>query len=97
MKNLMEGNEPQVHYVINAEDFENVLREVIGETIIETKAKKTDRYLTIKQAAERLGVTKTTLWRWEKENYLLPVRFGSKVRYRESDIIALMEGESNEQ
>ena len=57
--------------------------------------KKSERYLTIAKAAEMLGVTKTTLWRWEKEVFLLPVRTGTKVRYRKRDIIRVMEGRSD--
>ena len=33
-----------------------------------------------------MGVTKSTLWRWEKQGYLMPVRFGRKVMYRKCDL-----------
>ncbi len=41
---------------------------------------------------ERLNVDPSTLWRWEKQKYLLPVRIGGKVYYRKSDIDNLING-----
>lgn len=50
------------------------------------RTKKQEVYLSRTKTALMLGVTLSTLWRWDKENYLKPVRVGSKVLYRESDI-----------
>ena len=33
-----------------------------------------------------LDVCSTTLWNWEKDSYLVPVKAGRKVMYRQSDI-----------
>lgn len=39
-----------------------------------------------------LGVSDSTLWRWEHEyDYLRPVRFGVKTFYRERDIRAIID------
>ena len=35
------------------------------------------------------GVDPSTLWRWEKAGYLVPVRIGVKVFYRRGDIARL--------
>ena len=43
-------------------------------------------YLTPNRAAELLGVTLSTLWRWKVRNYLEPVSIGGKRRYRSTDI-----------
>lgn len=51
---------------------------------------KPDTYVTAKEARQLLGVSNTTLWRWEKEQYIVPFRIGVKVRYRLSDIQNLM-------
>ncbi len=48
--------------------------------------KKQEVYLSRTKTALMLNVTLSTLWRWDKENYLTPVRVGGKVMYRESDI-----------
>lgn len=37
-----------------------------------------------------LGVSHTTLWKWEQSGYLIPVRVGKKVYYRRSDIEKLV-------
>ncbi len=89
--------ERKVQYVIDRNDLEIVLRDIVSETINErgNASPVKEQFLAAKQVAEKLSITKTTLWRWEKGNYLKPVRFGSKLRYRESDILALMEGQDN--
>lgn len=51
-----------------------------------------ENYLTAKDAAEKLGVTKTTLWRWAKTGYLKKNKVGNKILYKESDVLKLMEG-----
>ncbi|QVJ81948.1 MULTISPECIES: helix-turn-helix domain-containing protein [Prevotellaceae] len=33
-----------------------------------------------------LGVSHTTLWKWEQRGFLVPVRVGKKIYYRRSDI-----------
>jgi hypothetical protein len=47
---------------------------------------KTEKYLSIDKAAELLDVDKSTLWRWSKSSYLVPMSIGGKRRYRLSDI-----------
>ena len=57
--------------------------------------KRTDEsntLLTKRKAAERLGVDISTLWRWNKEKYLCPVKKGVRSYYRLSDIIAIEKG-----
>ena len=50
-----------------------------------------ETYLTMQEAADRLGVVPSTLWRWDKVGYLRKIKVGNSVRYRQSDIIKLME------
>ena len=47
-----------------------------------------ETFYSRKEAAAYLGVCETTLWKWAKPKvgYLLPVRVGSKVMYRKSDL-----------
>lgn len=37
-----------------------------------------------------LQISETTLWRWAKAGYLLPVMIGGQKRYRQSDIERLV-------
>ena len=57
-----------------------------------SKEKDDDALLTKKEVMERLGVSSTTLWNWENDRYLLPVKVGRKVFYRLSDINQLLGG-----
>ncbi len=51
-------------------------------------------YITIKQAAELLGVDKTTLRRWDKAGKLKPHRhpINSYRLYKKADIEAILKG-----
>jgi len=50
-------------------------------------AKKKEIIYTPQEAADRLKVNRTTLWRWANRGKLLPRKIGGTVRYTESDII----------
>ncbi len=53
---------------------------------------KPDTLLTRQQVADMFGATLTTLWHWDKKDVLKPVRIGSKVRYRRSDVEKALKG-----
>ncbi len=39
-----------------------------------------------KDVVEGLGVSHTTLWKWEKSGYLVPVKVGKRVYYKRDDL-----------
>lgn len=47
--------------------------------------------LTKQEVIKKIGVSSTTLWLWEKKDYLVPVKIGRKVFYRLGDINKLCE------
>lgn len=55
-------------------------------------AESEDRLLTVPEVAKRLGISRTTMWRWSKNEslpvYKLP---GGHIRIRESDLEKFME------
>ena len=52
-----------------------------------------DTLFTKKEVMELLGISETTLWRWDaKYNYLHPVMVGAERRWRWKDISAIIEG-----
>lgn len=59
----------------------------LEQTVVDEKS---ETYLTAKQTCDKLGINPTTLWRWEKKEFLLPVRVGGKRRYKMSDIKATL-------
>ncbi len=50
-------------------------------------------YLTREEVLEKLSVVPSTLWRWQKRGYLIPVKVGGENRYRSTDIDRILEGE----
>lgn len=53
-----------------------------------------DRLITLKEAAQKLGVTDRTMNNLEKRGELIPTRIGAKVMYKESDIIQYLNRKS---
>lgn len=52
---------------------------------------RSDKLLSRAQVAERLGLCKETIRRWEKTTSLKPIIFNSRVyRYRHADVEALL-------
>lgn len=58
----------------------------------EITEKRTAKFMTRESVLDRLSISDTTLWRWEKRGYLVPVNVGGQRRYRSADIDAIMEG-----
>ena len=48
--------------------------------------------MTKQEVIEKLNVSSTTLWLWEKKKYLVSVKIGRRIFYRRCDIENLMEG-----
>lgn len=84
------------------EDYPNVIVSISLKDLIEANTKLVEdvrsslerqirdeheeKLLSSDKVCEILDVSKPTLWRWEKMEYLIPVRIGGKVRYKLSDI-----------
>lgn len=49
-----------------------------------------ETYLTPDEVAKMLGVSKSTLWRWNKSGYLRNTKCGRKPFYKNSDIDKIM-------
>lgn len=54
-----------------------------------------ETFLTPDEVSEMIGVSKNTLWRWEKDRYLTPIKVGRKSRYKQSEVLALMNGQGS--
>lgn len=44
------------------------------------------KYITIKEAIKLLKVSRSTLWHWDKTNYLKAYHIGKSVVYKTADI-----------
>lgn len=83
-----------VTLAITVSDLREWSKGLIAETKRELEQniidEKTESYLTASQTCEKLGINPTTLWRWEKKEFLLPVRIGGKRRYKMSEIKSML-------
>lgn len=55
-------------------------------SIDQVKESESEVLLSRNEVCQKLGVSSATLWRWDKANYLKPVRIGSKTMYRKEDL-----------
>lgn len=51
-----------------------------------------ESYLSTEKVCQMLDVSVTTLWRWQKRKYLVPVTYGGQKRYRKSDVERIING-----
>ena len=49
-----------------------------------------ETYMTPDEVANTIGVSKNTLWRWERTGYLVPVKIGRKSLYKRSKVDSLL-------
>ena len=93
---LME-NHPDVIVSIRVADLMQANEELIRRTKQELEQLITDAntetYPSVKKVAEMLDVDKSTLWRWAKIGYLVPINVGGKRRYRMSDVNRILNGD----
>lgn len=88
---IANGAENNVSVTIGVADLRNFFLELINEVEANKTEDKPESYLSQDEASKLLKVDRSTLWRWDKDNYLKKVRVGGKVRYRLSDIQKIME------
>ena len=81
-----------VQIVINALDLKEVFLQWNDELKQNAQPKQEEKYLTTAETAKRLNVDVSTLWRWNKQNYIVPIKLGRKTLYKESDILKILEG-----
>lgn len=85
---------PGITVAVTLEDLREWSEAIVFEAKQELEQsiaeQKTEAYLSPKVVAERLEVDTSTLWRWKKKGYLVPVEIGGKRRYKQSDLNQLM-------
>ena len=85
-----------VSITVTADDLRVFLAEVAQEVVNKEKAAEAQHYdvtMTQKEVCDYLGVSKATLWRWEKIGYLIPsTRMGARPMYRKSVVEQLKKG-----
>lgn len=86
-----------VSITVTADDLRVFLTEVAQEVMNKEKAaeaaRNADETMTQKEVCKFLNVSKSTLWRWERDKYLLPTgRMGRSPQYLKSDVQRIKKG-----
>lgn len=79
---------------MSVDDFANLIRSEVSAVINEYQQPKKEKDSILKpdEACRQLRISRATLWRWQKNGYLLPIEIGGSIRYRQSDIDKLLGG-----
>ena len=81
---------PEVNITIKVGELLEMVEYTIKRTRQELEQQITDAntetYPSPEQVAKILDVDKSTLWRWDKKDFLKPVKIGGKNRYKMSDV-----------
>jgi hypothetical protein len=87
---------PNVNITVTAGDLADMVTYCVHSTRKELEQLITDAstevYPSIAQVSKILDVDKSTLWRWHKQGYLVPIEVGGKRRYRMSDVKKILNG-----
>jgi len=70
------------------ETIEHTKKELQDEVL----SAKLETYPTPQQVTQILNVSRSTLWRWHKKGYLVPLEIGGHRRYKMSEVNALLKG-----
>ena len=68
------------------------IADVKRELTEEITRKESVTYLTREMVIKKLNVDPSTLWRWKKRGYLVPINVGGQLRYKSTDIDKILEG-----
>ena len=70
-------------------DAADILAERVAQKLGASRAPN-DELMSSDDVARQLGVSKMTLWRWDKIGYLNAIKVGRQRRYRRQDIVKLL-------
>lgn|GEM_PF-689282 len=103
-KNLIELAKacPDLIVQIRLGDLLEANRQLIAEVKQELEQQiadsKAETYITREKVMEITGKSAVTIWRWQKDKYLVPAStVGGTYRYRMSDVRRIMEGDSSQE
>lgn len=83
-----------VTIAVSVQDLEEWTKHLISEAkrelTQEAKANDSKSYLTAKEVCEKLSIDPSTLWRWDKKDYLKPIIVGGHRRYDKADVTEIL-------
>lgn len=86
---------PDMSITVRLEDLMEANRSLLAELLEQEslereKRSKEETYLTRDQVMDMLNISSTTLWRWMKQKYLVPIEIGAKRLYLRSEVERLL-------
>ncbi|OUP31666.1 hypothetical protein B5F24_16415 [Bacteroides clarus] len=72
--------------IVSVQDLKKAFLEWDEEIKANIRSTPDDKLVPLKEVAEVLKVNRTTLYHWSKKGYLIPIKIGGKVFYRQNDI-----------
>lgn len=87
---LSTGNDALI--VVSVADLKEFALELLSDRKTDVEKVEEEHYLSCADVVEKLGVTRSTLWRWNNYGYLKAIKVGAKTMYRQSDVNRIMEG-----
>ena len=85
---------PDLNLTVKAGDLLKMVQACIQDALKQFEQSiidaNTEKYLSYDNVAEILNVSTTTLWRWGKKDYLVPLEIGGKRLYLKSDVDCLL-------
>lgn len=70
---------------------DTLIRQAREEAEREITERQKEIYYTPEEVEAIFRVNNSTLWRWSKRGYLIPIKIGGKNRYRKSDIDRILD------
>lgn len=72
-------------------EFANHFINEAKETLLTPLVKESQEKLLPKaEVLQKFNICNATLWHWEKKKYIVPVKIGRKVYYRQADVECLI-------
>lgn len=91
MEKLSFNANSQTLIMCSLDDLRTIVTEAIQDAANKFKeAAEADELLTVDEVSNLLQVDRSTLWRWHRDEYLVPQKVGKRSLYRKSDINKLI-------
>lgn len=96
----LESNNIRYSITLNSEDLLQLfsqIREMVKKEIhLEYKRKLSEEYLTREELLVMFKITKSVLNKWNRTDFLVPVKVGGKSLYRKSDVMRIVSNKEEE-
>ncbi len=78
---------------LTMEELNAAVTVAVNAAIEAREVRRRETLITRKACAQRLHVDLSTLWRWAKSGFLLPIRIAGRLYYSEEAILKIERGE----